>query len=784
MTKRIFLACLLALLPFVSCSVREDDSPVTGEDVLSITLDPGAMGVTRATAYGEDKFNENEIKEFRLYFYADGASDDAEAVYIYPESGFATGHVNGAATVGADAGVDPTTGKVTVRLKLNDKRVDEMFPSLSSCRVYAVANLGENAILPSSTSVNSLKRIVLTAAFGPDATATEEPYAKVQDSFAMDGEGTLTVNKANRSASGEIKMYRAASKITFKVSRVSKDGVEDKDWEPQTDQMRVSFINGVNRGYLNGSMDKKSREGESGEYLFSYKTSDRNYSRKLSGDAESGWTHELPFYSYYNLWRDADNQSNPECGNAPYMLLSLPWKHSTSGRYFTCYYAVPFNTVSGRLDRNVWYQISLSVGILGSGDPDNPTEITPSYMILPWGNEVTTNANLMRYRYLMVDENEYEMHNIDALTIPFFSSHPVEISNAKLTYLNLFPNKVGENLYRPVTEEESNYTCVINDDNQSMTFTHKLNNDYGSGLHVSAYTLTVTLRHIDQPEFNETITIVQYPSLYVRAELNSYCEKPDLGIATNGNDVGHKYTFVNGNNSYLYSSPSNYWYSIYDFDEDEDNKGGSNYDPYMYVVTVSSLPSGSDLIIGDPRQDSFTDFDDFNTTTTDRWGNTSTKYWAESANSIYRGKNVRLAEYYPTRTDSDVENMVAPSFRIASSYGVVLNIGFDDAQKRCASYQEDGYPAGRWRVPTKAEIYYMVMLKTYNKIPELLSPGSYYWGSNKKAFSPTTTGAILESANSKNTHVRCVYDEWYWTDINESNKAKYSGSFIWGDKQK
>lgn len=775
MTKRIFLACLLALLPFVSCSVREDDSPVTGEDVLSITLDPGAMGVTRAMAYGEDKFNENEIKEFRLYFYADGASDDAEAVYTYPESGFATGHVNGAATVGADAGVDPTTGKVTVRLKLNDKRVDEMFPSLSSCRVYAVANLGENAILPSSTSVNSLKRIVLTAAFGPDATATEEPYAKAQDSFAMDGEGTLTVNKANRSASGEIKMYRAASKITFKVSKVSKDGVEDKDWEPQTDQMRVSFINGVNRGYLNGSMDKKSREGESGEYLFSYKTSDRNYSRKLSGDAESGWTHELPFYSYYNLWRDADNQSNPECGNAPYMLLSLPWKHSTSGRYFTCYYAVPFNTVAGRLDRNVWYQISLSVGILGSGDPDNPTEITPSYMILPWGNEVTTSANLMRYRYLMVDENEYEMHNIDALTIPFFSSHPVETANVSLTYTRLKP---ATGIYKPdenVLVDESKYSVVINADNSGFVFTHNLVNDYDRDYDVSAYTLKVTLRHKDNDKFYETLTIVQYPPLYVRAELNSDCSVNDADKGTSSNKSHRGYVFINGINN----DGTNGQWSVGDWEQVSDYSNAGNKDPYMYVVNVSSLPSASGYVIGDPRVIEPTDMGDFiaNDYYT-RWGWKQAyprDNWAKEASDL-SSVTRRLAYYYPTDEDGTrVNDMIAPSFRIASSYGVVNIIPYSDAKARCASYQEDGYPAGRWRVPTKAEIMYMVRLAKDGKIPVLLSDSGWYWASDKYAYSP---GDFDNPRSSGNANVRCVYDEWYWTD--KCDKA----TFTWGDKKK
>lgn len=775
MTKRVLTAFLSAALLLVSCSVRESVDRTEGENVLTLSLDPGNLKLTRATAYGEDLFNENVIKNFRLYFYPAGSTDDEEAVYVYPPSGFALDPANEATAIGATTGVDPTTGKVTVRMKLAQEYVDALFPSSSSCRVYAVANLKGVAESPASTSVNALKSIVLTSSFGPDESVLEDPYTKTQDSFAMDGEGAVAYNPSMRTASGEVPMSRAASKITLKVTKVSNDGVEDKEWTPQTDGMRVSFINGINRGYLNALMTKESRQGASGEYQFSFKSPTSNMARRLTGDETKGWTHELPFYSYYSLWRDAENPSNADCGSAPYLLLSLPWKHGADERYFTCYYAVPFNNVEGRLDRNTWYQINLSVGILGSGDPDNPTELYPSYMVLPWGKEVVTNAHLMRYRYLMVDRNTYEMHNIDALSIPFISSHEVEVYDANLTYLNLYPNS-DENKYKPVTMEESprNFSCTVDNAAQTMTFRHNLNNEYGYGLHVSAYTLKVRLRHIDRPEFFEDLTIVQYPALYVKAELNSRSKTPEKGI-TGDDNASEGYTFVNGNQDYSGS----YWQMVYDF---PGGSTGSNYDPYMYIVSASSLPSGSNLVIGDPREEEYTDLSEFNTTF--GWGG-RVNYWATTANSISRGTNVRLAEYYPTRSTTDTENMIAPSFRIASSFGVVLSISYNDAKKRCAAYQEDGYPAGRWRVPTKAEIYYMVMLKTYDRIPELLSPGSYYWGSNKKAYSPSGSGdEILETTGGNNTHVRCVYDEWYWNDINESNKTKYRGTFIWGDKKK
>ena len=70
--------------------------------------------------------------------------------------------------------------------------------------------------------------------------------------------------------------------------------------------------------------------------------------------------------------------------------------------------------------------------------------------------------------------------------------------------------------------------------------------------------------------------------------------------------------------------------------------------------------------------------------------------------------------------------MIAPVFKIASSWGVVTSgsINYVQAQKRCASYQENGYPAGRWRIPTEGEIEFIVSLSNMGYIPKLFG-GDY-----------------------------------------------------------
>ncbi len=774
MKTKAYIAALLTALTLISCG-KENFTADTGGVV--ITLSPGIMTVTRETEYGSDKYNENVISDFKLYFYTSDSESEA-ATYVYPSDG-SSATVNADDNIGAVTGgtngltVDPTTGKVSLSLALEKKVGDALFPSgASNCYVYAVVNTASViSSLPyetgtSATSIAELKQLSVKAEFGP--TTSSEPWAEAQKNFVMDGKAQLT--KSGDNITGDVPLTRAAAKITFTVSSVK--NVEDKDnlgnvtgtWTARTDAtstsvgMRVCYRNGVNAGFINGEMSEIERDNN----IFNYET---KKSRTLTGDAASGWTHEMPFYSYFDSWASSAS------ADAPYLLVSIPWAYTPAGastptRYFTCYYSVPFNPLTRRIDRNTWYKVSLSVSILGSGDPDNPVEIKPSYMILPWGSEtVKTDAELIRYRYLMVDRNEYTMDNVNSLTIPYYSSHNIKITSSSMTKTNLKPNSG----YKPYEEsvDASKYTLSFNSQNQTITFTHNLINDYSnSDYDVTAYTLTFTIRHdsgdTEDSQFTETITITQYPALYVVASLNSDCNTSHIDSGTTGsgrsgntrwsNHEHYGYLFVNGRRN---TTSTGGWDGVSNL------RNAGNTDPYMYVVTVSSLPAGTDYIIGDPRKESV---DNLN-------------YNFSSGNWLY-GSNHQLTYYYPTDTDGTrVNNMIAPSFRIASSYGVTSTMSYTDAQKRCAAYQEDGYPAGRWRVPTRAEIMYMVMLAKDGKIPVLLSDSGWYWGSDQKAYCPGN----FDNPRDESSNVRCVYDEWYWTDkLSDSQK----NTFYWGDKQR
>lgn len=179
---------------------------------------------------------------------------------------------------------------------------------------------------------------------------------------------------------------------------------------------------------------------------------------------------------------------------------------------------------------------------------------------------------------------------------------------------------------------------------------------------------------------------------------------------------------------------------------------GSLSNPNIYTISVSDL-SQTSFYIADPREGSSVTFP------TLRQG----------------GSGSQLADYNPLSTSSN--SAIAPKLKIASAYGASLSatMSFANAVKRCASYQESGYPAGRWRVPTDAEIRFMAYLSKNKKIPSLFN--GVYWGSSGSSGtrlhveveSDESTGEITdinvtEEYNQTDASVRCVYDAWYWGD--------------------
>jgi len=167
-----------------------------------------------------------------------------------------------------------------------------------------------------------------------------------------------------------------------------------------------------------------------------------------------------------------------------------------------------------------------------------------------------------------------------------------------------------------------------------------------------------------------------------------------------------------------------------------------------------------------------------------------TRIGFNKAKALYGDEQYRpLRWYYPTEKSARTENMVAPSYRISSKFSGIEFGKLDKkyAEYRCAAFQEDGFPAGRWRLPTKAEVNFIGQLSAKGFIEFLFNNGDTYWSANGPI--RINGGSVVDVDETSETValLRCVYDSWYWDKVDgleEDPRHDPRNEFVWGDKER
>lgn len=545
--------------------------------------------------------------------------------------------------------------------------------------------------------------------------------------------------------------------------------------------------------------------------------------------ANSAVTHITPFYTYPSSW-NTDLEEN----DAARFELVVPWgiekANSWDIDYMQYRYSVPINMADKKIERNKFYNINLHIGVLGNLNYLDP--LTYSFHVTEWNSE-DIDVNLQKPQYLTVEKNYIEVYNQDTFGVAYEASDEITAVITKVVKPNYTGNLAVEDnvVYQSTTgstsvtppkfdvdeigvdrwgDEYVVATHTFGNTNPievkvvdgQVVLTHILENDMSSNdLDYVPYTITVlvTMQLADGKSITEEVVFKQYPAIYLFADQNSDFDDNDSGVNADHNTLvngyygGGQYTTTVNNNSVTFVGPvSNeksqvgYYGSVTGLYQ----SSGTNQNPNQYVITVSSISADQNYVIGDPRvRTSDTEL----VNATRRSGQSTYSVWAtgyvvdENMKSVT--PNRKLAHYYPTDvtmtgTDEDKPESyltgwtIAPKFRIASSYAVVYDIDmmeeYDNAKKRCASYQENGYPAGRWRMPTYAEVAFIASMSDRLMIPRLFNDGTRYWCAHGN-FLPTDGKVDLGGSGA--TSIRCVYDEWYWGNQKLANPSQ----FTWGD---
>ena len=672
----------------------------------------------------------------------------------------------------------------------------------------------------------------------------------VQSSFVMSADEiakvTLTTNGENRTASGRIKVSRAAAKIQFFL--LIPDEFEDEAgqiWEPVLDAgIGISMSNAVKSGKVDGDYTVQNADYIS---YGSRSITALNPSELITGHEDFTYSH-VPFYSYPCAWSDLSDYGAS-------VVFRIPWRIRGESNHRYRKYQLNPNVATMNLERNKYYRTFVRVASLGGADKESIVIIPDcDYEILPWMNESASGGGqgivpgeLVTYKYLVIDHPEQVINNEPKVYFTYVSSSPiasVKINSIKY-YVNANANPEStQTVNSTVTADSQDVdtnagTITVDKSNPGyVTFAHSLDDMY------SALTIYATITNEDG--CTQNVSVVQNPSISLIREtqagdvfVNGYFSRVSgANYATsyypydsrntqylryngnyyqnNGNgwqyynrtpnlsggqwvDVGDGYAY------YMYPSSTQFYHctsqwasgsqqitdgynsttqsgsygtvlgALYNLNESIDR----NF--YTTLVTVSSFNDQNDYYIangnpvhyriGDPRVKASTTY-------------TGAASWTQASNFYkYLSFSGSTEQYIAWSQPEDIlitsqlekdRDVIAPRLLVSSGLNANSGLTFDIAVKRGATYQEAGYPAGRWRLPSEAEIAFIVARQRDGVIPNLYATNTYYWcGSGRLVYVPESnstpitfyTEAEAQSLSGDTTFsCRFVYDLWYWGD--------------------
>lgn len=751
---------LLGFVLLLLSGACEDDFPSDKQDgqgfVLSLSL--ATQAATRATEPGIDAFNENRIAWADVYFFSANATGQDDEKCLYVQTGLVPSPISSSAT------------DYELQVPLDPAIISEG----TAYYVYVVANPaagGMTAGTKGETLADIRQKTLTTewkSGYGANGEGLKDATLEqvTETALVMDGGKALTI-ETPQSSPVVIDMTRAMAKVMLYASTESEITAHGITYTAVPSGMFATMVYSVGKTNLAGDYAVQPAD-----YITRLR---RNYEDQYTttADGKHRYAQMAPFYSYPN---PADTEGRQDA----YLILSVPWmareEGSQSYEAHDYYYRVPITGTDAPalLERNHYYKINVHIGVLGSLSPRDAVEVQAEFEIMDWF-EAGIDTDMQQYQYLVLESYYTELNNEATVDMPYISSSELAWNeedkrdpNGNYTHIvSVTFEDYSEDETETVTLDASHPTHTTGSGYNSRTirfsdfqveegpggtlrFTHPLSDDND----FVPYTITVAVYNQQGVQCKEEWVIRQYPAMYIVGENNNTSE-----------NYGGTNRFVNG---YHRTGDTPY-----------DNDGppglfggggielgsiaslsGTNENPNLYTIYTSSFADNT-YAIGDPRDESYSKF----------------------------AGPLDADQYLATRQDA--ENVIAPAFKVASSWGKTQSRSYASTVMRCASYQEAGYPAGRWRIPTKAEVEYIIGLSEDEKIPRLFGQegtSTNYWVSSGKY----TTGNYgwqgdYTPGTSGNAYVRCVYDVWYWGEATiEEDKEHNTGNwdnndFVWGD---
>lgn len=746
MKKIITYTAVVAALMAVSCSHMEDNnlSDIQQSSTISISLNTTDMVVTKSAIPDV----ESVVSQFDWFFYPDATGTSAPVYH-----GHATVGTSGLSFSGTDT---PSSGEVDENGYHIGFNLETTYKDLKgNYYVYVLANYDGIDHNASDLTLATLLAKTMETNWDEKSKSYTAISDFVMDSYSGNDESTYPQLVPLSAAVDEDKdgkanlavdLQRVAAKISFTLE-IAKEIVDDETvgtkWRPLVNSVNYTayLVNALTYATVQGNaIDAESDDAI--DHHLSYATSHVKTDKTKDGATTYTWEID-PFYTY-------PVEFDPASNNAPYFKLALPWENVDSNGHLTSkgstlfYYKAYLRDVDGKAltsyDRNKHYIVTLNVDVLG-GTPEDYATLNTYYYVANWQSPADgTYDGYFAPRYLDIARPEYYLYGDNSTTIAVTSSHPITVRVLSASQRTI----AGANKTVTIPSD-----VVTANGKASFTLNYNLNTAITSrNMDLTPITWNIRVSHADDASVYKDVIIYQYPSIY--GEQNT-----TAGINT-GFLNSAQFSTSQNQNSPVWSNDRNK--SLGSFN------GGTPQDMNKLVLTVTSLASlvnvtgFTGVVIGDPRVKISTLYDiTYQNNTWDR------NDLGQAPNFI---DNYLIGD--PDKNQVIAPRFMFPSGRIGSNRtnSQTRDGSWRSAAMRCAAYQEDGYPAGRWRLPTEAEIRFCRELQRYGYIEDMFYDTNRYWTASGTYYYNGATGSTEATASS-----RCVYDLWYWGDEPYNNNG-------------
>ena len=830
MIKKWFhILILISLLLAAGCQ-RE---PRFGRDVSGVVLtvrceDPS---LTKADAAdGEARFNENLIKSVDFFFYpGNNPSSDEDAAYHHRVD-----------LEEDPVSYTAEKWEATFDIVLTRVVAEQLFTAANGLRatVYAVVNYSGDLTPDGSLDGTSLSELAATAII-TDFAATEREYIQdcfLMDGKTV----ITYNDSAPISASGTINAKRFAAKLTTAISVASEvtlkhSSIDDPDelWTPVLHTMRIYLVDGAKNVCL--GTESGSEVGSGADETTYYNTYPM-YSYPLAwSNGQPDYTQTLPAHPYLKLemdWRRTETNGYSYDRRKYYYKVILPVSSLERNNWY--HFNIDVSILGSETDEGKAYISPTTYYILDWQNKSVPIDkyaviSKARYLSVDTREKRLNNLNTLSIPFLSSHDVKIVEGSVKA-TRPFYGEITDEstvVDKYNATYHAWVRKDVATGKYfldyngqDQSTDGQAKYepSGWVSNTSTTIELNHVLQNDYTKNdFDYSPYTIEFDIVHDDLTagvypynEYLKHITIIQYPGIYIESCPNSDTEITLVGTKRGGYLTGSApwwdkpwgYVYID-NGRFIRTGNNNT--EPYNKLSTDNNKREMQWRTVWYTgggrdifrINVTVLPENSSFVIGDPRIKGYDTtnpvlgYSFVNNGTAagdavleDRTGGVSNFTPARVVNGDVNtplslvGETRPLMYYRPTEKSDRTKNMLAPGYRISTKLGGTEfgNLTESQAKYRCAGYQEDGFPGGRWRIPTKSEIRFIAQLSAKG-VFEFMFSGDY-WSANGVVNVNKDNGTVSDK-NASTAMLRCVYDSWYWGDEQWNPRTE----FVWGDRK-